>query len=238
MIQLAVENNLDVEVQRYQLSIAGTDVLRAKGGGIVRGLPLTVQETPVGIGGPGGTLLNQAAAAGAVSPTPSTVSNVFDVNQLAEAQYNLSVQGNIPFSTGPALPVYDPNFTGTLAWVRREPAAGIPGILTPDASTDRQHARQSFPVPGILHRIAGAGRRVEHQRHQPVERLLCRSLPSSQPGVYGDAAAASRRRFQREPALHQDFREQPEGLAAGVPAAVGRPDLRREPTLLGPGQLE
>ncbi len=127
MIQLAVENNLDVEVQRYDLSIAGTDVLRAKGGGVTRGLPLTTQQTPVGIGGPGGTLLNQAAAAGAVSPTASTVSNVFDVNQLSEATTNLSVQGTIPFSTGPAIPGYDPTLIGTAAWVRREPAAGTMG---------------------------------------------------------------------------------------------------------------
>ena len=121
MVELTVENNLDVEVQRYQLSIAGTDVLRAKGGGTTRGLPLTIQQAPVGIGGPGGTLLNEAAAAGAVSPTPSTVSNVFDVNQLAEAQTNLSVQGNIPFSSGPAVPGYDPNLTGTVGFVRRDP---------------------------------------------------------------------------------------------------------------------
>jgi len=129
MIDLAVENNLDVEVQRYQLSIAGTDVLRAKGGGVTRGLPLTIQQTPVGIGGPGGTLLNQAAASGAVTPTASTVSNVFDVNQLAEAQTNLSVQGNIAFSTGPAIPGYDPNLVGTTAWVRRVPADGTTGGL-------------------------------------------------------------------------------------------------------------
>jgi outer membrane protein len=130
MIQLAIENNLDVEVQRYDLSIAGTDVLRAKGGGITRGLPLTIQETPVGIGGPGGTLLNQAAAAGAVSPTPSTVSNVFDVNQLAEATTNLSVEGNIPFSTGPAIPGYDPTLIGTAAWVRRDPSPGTENSIS------------------------------------------------------------------------------------------------------------
>ena len=137
MIELAVENNLDVEVQRYQLSIAGTDVLRAKGGGVTRGLPLTVQQTPVGIGGPGGTLLNQAAATGAVSPTASTVSNVFDVNQLSEAQTNLSVQGNIAFSNGPAIPGYDPTLIGTTAWVRRVPADGTTGGLgNPLATTD------------------------------------------------------------------------------------------------------
>lgn len=137
MIELTVENNLDVEVQRYQLSIAGTDVLRAKGGGITRGLPLTIQEAPVGVGGPGGTLLNQAAATGAVSPTPSTISNVFDVNQLTEAQNNLSVQGIIPFSTGPAIPGYDPTLIGTTAWVRRQPAAGTLGTFAnPLTTTD------------------------------------------------------------------------------------------------------
>ena len=135
MILLALENNLDVEVQRYQLSIAATDVLRAKGGGVTRGLPLTIQQTPVGIGGPGGTLLSQAAAAGAVSPTPSTVSNVFDVNQLTEAQTNLSVQGNIPFSTGPALPGYDPTMLGTTAWVRRVPSDGTTGGIGNNALT-------------------------------------------------------------------------------------------------------
>src|SRR5580704_6004106 len=32
-IALAIENNLDVQAARYQLPIAGTDVLRSKGGG-------------------------------------------------------------------------------------------------------------------------------------------------------------------------------------------------------------
>lgn len=137
-ILLTIENNLDVEVQRYQLSIADTDVLRAKGGGVVRGLPLSIQQAPVGIGGPGGTLLNQAAAAGAVTPSPSTVSNVFDANQLAEAQTNLSVQGNIPFSTGPAVPGYDPTFSGTVGYVHREPGATGSNLLnqSQSAATD------------------------------------------------------------------------------------------------------
>ncbi len=120
-ILLAIENNLDVEQQRYQLAIAHTDVIRAKGGGVVRGLPLTVAQAPVGIGGPGSPLLNNAAAAGAVSPTASTVSNVFDVNQLTEAQTSLSVQSPIPFSPGPPVPSYDPILSGQLAWVQIHP---------------------------------------------------------------------------------------------------------------------
>jgi outer membrane protein TolC len=101
--------------------MADTDLLRARGGGVTRGLPLTVFQSPVGIGGPGSPLLNTAAAAGAVSPTTSTVANVFDVNQLSQAQTNLSLQGTTAFSAGPPLPTYDPTLVGQLAWIRLEP---------------------------------------------------------------------------------------------------------------------
>ena len=125
-ILLAVENNLDVEQQRYQLALADTDVVRAKGGGVTRGLPLTVLQSPVGIGGPGSPLLNSAASTGAVSPTASTVANVFDVNQLTEAQTNLSIQGPTPFSSGPPIPGYDPTLLGQLAWMHLESNATPP----------------------------------------------------------------------------------------------------------------
>jgi outer membrane protein TolC len=125
-ILLAVENNLDVEQQRYQLAMADTDVIRAKGGGVTRGLPLTVLQSPVGIGGPGSPLLNSAASTGSVSPTASTVANVFDVNQLTEAQTNLSIQGPTPFSLGPPIPTYDPTLVGQLAWMHLESIATLP----------------------------------------------------------------------------------------------------------------
>jgi outer membrane protein TolC len=114
-VLLAIANNVDVEQQRYQIVMANTDLLRARGGGATRGLPLTVYQSPVGIGGPGSPLLNTAAAVGVVSPSTSTVANVFDVNQLAEAQTNLSLQGSTPFSAGPPLPTYDPTLVGQLA---------------------------------------------------------------------------------------------------------------------------
>ena len=125
-ILLAVENNLDVEQQRYQIAMADTDIVRTKGGGVSRGLPLTVLQSPVGIGGPGSPLLNSAASTGAVSPTASTVANVFDVNQLTEAQTNLSIQGPTSFSSGPPIPGYDPTLVGQLAWMHLESIAIAP----------------------------------------------------------------------------------------------------------------
>lgn len=129
-IALAIENNLDVEVSRYELSIADTDITRARGGGTARGTSFTTAQMPVGVGGPGSPLLNSAAAT--LGATPSTVANVFDVNQLTEAQSNLSLQGSIPFSTGPAIPPYDPSLSGQLAWARRLPATGPVGVTGTD----------------------------------------------------------------------------------------------------------
>src|ERR1017187_8692940 len=48
-IALALENNLDIELERYLPGIAQTDIERAKGGGLLRGLSLLVNEAPPGI---------------------------------------------------------------------------------------------------------------------------------------------------------------------------------------------
>ncbi|MBV9404266.1 MAG: hypothetical protein JO211_02910, partial [Acidobacteriaceae bacterium] len=77
-IALAIENNLDVEVARYDLSIAGTEVLRAPGGGNLRGLNYSVAETPTGVGGPGSPLLNSAAST--VTPNTPTVNDLTSLN--------------------------------------------------------------------------------------------------------------------------------------------------------------
>src|SRR6202140_2793428 len=55
-IALALENNLDIAIARYNLNIADTDVLRAKAGASILGVPLgIVQNTPGGgVGGIGG----------------------------------------------------------------------------------------------------------------------------------------------------------------------------------------
>ncbi|MGA8837785.1 MAG: hypothetical protein WB538_19300, partial [Candidatus Sulfotelmatobacter sp.] len=48
-IRLALENNLDLAIARYNLPIAGTDILRTQAGGIFRGVNTgVVQGTPGG----------------------------------------------------------------------------------------------------------------------------------------------------------------------------------------------
>jgi outer membrane protein len=113
-IALALENNLDIELQRYLPPIASTDTLRTKGGGLPRGLSLLVNETAPGIGGPNGPLLTNLTS----SPTPTAAvnTNFSDVALITQQQNNLSVTDVIPLSTGPVIPQYDPTITGQLNW--------------------------------------------------------------------------------------------------------------------------
>jgi outer membrane protein TolC len=55
-IALALENNLDIEVARYNLPIGQTDYLRAKGGGATRGVAGSYQSTTAFSGSLGGGL--------------------------------------------------------------------------------------------------------------------------------------------------------------------------------------
>src|ERR1700734_579583 len=93
-IALAIENNLDIELERYSLPAADTELLRAKGGGPLRGLIYNVFEAPVGVGGPDSPLVTAAATptvtAGSVPTNPS------ELGALAEQQDNLSVLQTVP----------------------------------------------------------------------------------------------------------------------------------------------
>lgn len=101
-VALALENNLDLAIARYNLPIADTDILRARAGQGLLGVPTgLVQGTPGGQGtsstssttgtGAGGT---STGAGGAGAGTSGLV---------------LSTSG-----VGPAAPEFDPVLTGTL----------------------------------------------------------------------------------------------------------------------------
>ncbi|HVN22065.1 MAG TPA: TolC family protein [Bryobacteraceae bacterium] len=113
-IALAIENNLDIELERYLPQMAQTDLQRTKGGGLPRGLSLLVNETAPGIGGPNGPLLTTLTA----SPTPAPVvnTNFSSVALVTSQQNDLSVTGAIPPSAGSAIPQYDPIVSGALNW--------------------------------------------------------------------------------------------------------------------------
>src|SRR5690242_4558979 len=74
-LALAIENNLDIELQRYLLPVGDTELHRTRGGGVTRGLNFTLFEVPVGTGGPVSTVVTTAAAAGRASGNSSITTN-------------------------------------------------------------------------------------------------------------------------------------------------------------------
>ena len=104
-IALALENNLDIQVQRYNPMIAGTELKRAKGGGLLRGLDYNIRELPQGVGGPGGPLLTTLGASASLSQVSAASADLAVINQ---QQTSLSVQSAIPYSSGSPIPAYDP----------------------------------------------------------------------------------------------------------------------------------
>ncbi|MFC6645721.1 TolC family protein [Granulicella cerasi] len=118
-IALALENNLDVETERYNLVLGATDEVRAKGGGTLRGIDYTVNETPVGVGGPGSPLLNAATANS--NPTTPTVTDLTSLNSTTQASKSLSQSTTgFAYSAGANLPLFDPQFIATGGWLRRQ----------------------------------------------------------------------------------------------------------------------
>ena len=116
-IALAIENNLDIELQRYGLPAADMELVRTKGGGLPRGVLYNLAEVPVGVGGPASPLVTSAASptitTGAVPTNPS------ELGVLGEQQDNLSMLGTIPYSTGPVVPLFDPALAAQVNWMHQ-----------------------------------------------------------------------------------------------------------------------
>lgn len=111
-IALAIENNLDVELQRYSYPTADSDLLRARGGGAIRGLPLLVDLLPQGVGGPQSPLLNIPASGTIASTTLSTT--LIELAAIVPTQSSPSITTGTP-SAGPPLPQYDPAITAAVS---------------------------------------------------------------------------------------------------------------------------
>jgi outer membrane protein len=126
-IALALENNLDIELERDLPRIAQTDIQRARGGGLPRGLSLLVDEPPPGIGGPNGPLLTTLTAS--TAPAAAVNTNFSDVALITQQQNNLSVADAIPLSAGPAIPQFDPSVSALVNWGHQSTAEFDP-LLT------------------------------------------------------------------------------------------------------------
>lgn len=115
-LALAIENNLDIELQRFTLPMGRAELERAQGGGLVRGLNYTLAEVPTGVGGPLGLLTVNPLAPNNATSGATVAANALELGVLAAPQVNLSLAGTVPQSTGTAVPTFDPALVGTINW--------------------------------------------------------------------------------------------------------------------------
>jgi outer membrane protein TolC len=130
-IALAIENNLDVEVERYNIVLAGTDLRRAQGGGSTRGIDFTVQDPQNGVGGPGSPLLNSNTVSS--NPITPTVTDLTSLNSSTQMQQNLSVNGTGIYSQGPTVPLFDPSLILESGYLQR---SNTTSLTTTTGTTD------------------------------------------------------------------------------------------------------
>jgi outer membrane protein len=145
-ISLALENNLDLELERYGIRLADSDILRSKAGLLPLGVPLSVRESAAGLGTPvvgaNGTL------GGGDSPTLQSLIG-------PGVQVDLSILGSVPLATGPAIPNLDPQIVASIGGSHQSDIQNsifLPGIgsLNSNSTVANVGYQQGFTSGGTL----------------------------------------------------------------------------------------
>jgi outer membrane protein TolC len=126
-IALALENNLDVEAERYNLTLADTDAVRAAGGGNLRGIDYSILTPQNGVGGPGSPLLNADTVNS--NPTTPTVTDLTALNATTQTQQSLA-ETTAAYAAGPNVPLFDPQLIGDAGYLRRSDTQTLGGSTT------------------------------------------------------------------------------------------------------------
>jgi outer membrane protein len=100
-IALALENNIDIEIQRYGPQIADAAVLLAEAGGFARGVSTTVTAGPA------------SASVSSAGTTPGSNQNA---TSQASAGTASAVGGSVIQQSGPSLPNLDPMLIASASW--------------------------------------------------------------------------------------------------------------------------
>jgi outer membrane protein len=135
-IAMAIKNNLDIEIERVDQTIADQSIPLAKGGGLPRPINYTVADTPAGEAPVAVPLLSFSApglSPLSVDPITSTVSSSYNTSRVLEGSHSLVLSPN-PFSNGSPVPGFDAQVLGRYGWLRRNPAISLETV-TASAAT-------------------------------------------------------------------------------------------------------
>jgi len=100
-ISLALENNLDIAIQRYGPLLADASLRQAQAGGLARGVSTSVTAGP---------------SSASVSSSGTTAGSNVSAGALTSNATASAVGASALSSSGPAIPSLDPALTGALSW--------------------------------------------------------------------------------------------------------------------------
>jgi outer membrane protein len=132
VVALALENNIDIEVQRYAPLLAREVLRRAEGGGALRGVGLGVAAGPTSVSLSGVSINTNGAPSGA-------------------AGSGVSSGGGIVTQLGPSIPSFDPtvsgfmNFAHTTSPQSNTILTGTTSLVTNTRSLQAEYS-QTFPI--------------------------------------------------------------------------------------------
>ena len=134
-ISMALKNNLDIQLEQLDQSLADFSLERTKGGGTPRDINYNVAEPPIGqatAAVPLFSSLSTVLTPTSVDPAGVSVSSSYDRTHVTETQRSLSL-GSTSFSAGSPVPAYDGELLGQLGWLRRNPTPSLE-FVTPSAA--------------------------------------------------------------------------------------------------------
>jgi hypothetical protein len=209
-IALAIENNLDVQAARYSFKIAGTDTLRAKGGGTLRGVGIVAFDLPGGVGGLASPLINGSATG--APPATSVPTNLFNTGFLQGTGTSLSPDPSLytaplPSAAGPTIPQYDPILTGGLLWERQQTPENSTLATGGDLLTSRSLAANLGLQQGFS---TGTSYSFTYNAYFREHQFGAKQLQSGhhgKPGHYRHSAVVARLRNSLEPPMDSHRQE-------------------------------
>jgi outer membrane protein len=125
--RMALKNNLDIEFEQVDQTVADMSVLLTEGGGLLRGINYMVSDTPAGEAGVAVPLLSFSSpglSPMSVDPIASTVSSSYNTSHVVEGAHSLSL-GTSSYSGGTPVPGFDAQLLGRYGWLRRNPAVSL-----------------------------------------------------------------------------------------------------------------
>jgi outer membrane protein len=136
-IALALENNLDIEIQRYGPQLADAAVQRAEAGGFARGVSTSVQSGPT---------------SATTSSTGSAAQTGISGNAASQTSTATSgtVGSTVVTQTGSTIPSLDPSFTGALRWGHTSTPQSSAFVTGTNALVQRQDISQFNVQKGFL----------------------------------------------------------------------------------------